>query len=131
MRLWSYVEGRCVKTYQGHKNQRYSINACFGSYEARGQEDRAEEEKRMWAFVACGDEEGRTVIWDVSSKEVMQVLPSHQGAVLGVDVSPSSDAMVTSGLDGTIKVWRRGRAKQNKGGLPDSSPDEQQPVVNT
>ena len=85
----------------------------------------------MWAFVACGDEEGRTVIWDVSSKEVMQVLPSHQGAVLGVDVSPSSDAMVTSGLDGTIKVWRRGRAKQNKGGLPDSPPDEQQPVVNT
>ena len=117
VRLWSYVEGRCVKTYQGHKNQRYSVNACFGTYEAQGREERAAGEggQQIWAFVACGDEEGRTVIWDVSSKDVLQILPSHEGAVLGVDASPSSDAIATCGLDGTIKVWWRGRKQTSNG----------------
>ena len=29
IRLWNYVEGRCVKTYQGHRNERYGISGCF------------------------------------------------------------------------------------------------------
>ncbi len=29
VRLWNYVEGRCVKTYQGHRNEKYSISGCF------------------------------------------------------------------------------------------------------
>lgn len=115
VRLWNYVEGRVVKTYQGHKNQKYSINACFGTYKAlvakRAEEDEA---AQTWAFVACGDEEGRTVIWDVSSKEVLQILPNHQGPVLGVDASPSGEAIATGGLDGTIKVWWRAKPKEKE-----------------
>lgn len=106
VRLWNYVEGRCVKTYQGHKNQKYSINACFGTYNAEGDETRPEEERQTWAFVACGDEEGKTVIWDVSSKEVLQVLSGHEDVVLSVDVSPLNGSIATCGRDGSIRIWR-------------------------
>lgn len=69
----------------------------------------------MWAFVACGDEEGKTVIWDVSSKEVLQVLPGQEsGPVMGVDVSPLTSAIATCGNDGTVKVWRRSRSKPSR-----------------
>jgi len=133
VRLWNYVEGRVVKTYQGHVNQKYSINACFGTYKARGvdnddyEDDRDEDgyrgEMQTWAFVACGDEEGRTVVWDVSTKEVLQILPGHQGAVLGVDASPSSEAIATCGLDGTVKVWWRGKVNDTLLGTSPATSD--------
>jgi COMPASS component SWD3 len=97
--LWRYVEGRCIKTYQGHKNQKYSINACFGTYNSE------DEDGETAAFAMCGDEEGRTMIWDVNTKKVLQVLTGHQGVVLGVDSSPDSVLVATCGMDGSIKVW--------------------------
>lgn len=117
VRLWNYVEGRCAKTYQGHKNEKFSINACFGTYTAEDKKNDGEQGRQVWAFVACGDEEGRTVLWDVSTKEVLQVLSGHEGVVLGVDTSPSSDAIATCGKDGMVKVWWKGRTKQEKAGI--------------
>lgn len=32
VRLWDYVSGRCVKTYQGHANARYSLAGGFAVY---------------------------------------------------------------------------------------------------
>lgn len=105
VRLWKYVEGRCIKTYQGHKNQKYSINACFGTYVSE-QEDGEE-----WAFAMCGDEEGKAMIWDVNTKKVLQVLTGHQGVVLGVDSNPDSSLVATCGLDGSIRVWKNSSTK--------------------
>lgn len=116
VRLWNYVEGRCVKTYQGHRNQKYSINACFGTYGPATSVSGDEEAQPKWAFAACGDEGGRTIIWDVSTKDVLQVLEGHEGAVLGVHTSPSNDAIVTCGLDGTIKIWRIAKPVDGEGG---------------
>lgn len=110
LRLWNYVEGRCIKTYQGHKNEKFSINACFGTYSADpvspGDEDEVEGPQK-WAFAACGSEDGRAVLWDVSSKEVLQNLQGHDGAVLGVDVGGDEQMIVTCGVDKTIKIWKR------------------------
>ncbi|KAK3697064.1 WD domain protein [Vermiconidia calcicola] len=115
VRLWNYVEGRCAKTYQGHKNEKFSINACFGTYTADPTitEDGAEGDgegqpgQQKWAFVACGSEDGSTVLWDVSSKEILQTLPSHEGVVLGVDVGLEDQTILTCGMDKTIKIWKR------------------------
>jgi COMPASS component SWD3 len=101
LRLWSYVEGRCVKTYQGHRNEKYSIGVCFGTYGAGG------EGGEEWALAACGSEDGSTVLWDVNSKEILQRLHGHEGVVLGVDVCAQDGAVVTCGVDKTIKVYRR------------------------
>ena len=111
VRLWNYVEGRCVKTYQGHKNEKFSINACFGTYSAEtgqiDEEDNEENNLQKWAFAACGSEDGMIVLWDVSSKEVLQMLPGHDGVVFSVDVGLDDETIVSSGADKTIKIWKR------------------------
>jgi COMPASS component SWD3 len=47
------------------------------------------------------------VLWDVSSKEVLQTLHGHDGVVLGVDVGLKDQTIATCGLDGTVKIWKR------------------------
>lgn len=96
VRLWSYVEGKCLKTYQGHKNEKFSIAGTFGVY---GDGDRA--------FVASGSEDNSLIIWDVSSKDMLQRLEGHEGVVLGVDTHPDSSLLVSGGLDCTVRVWLR------------------------
>lgn len=116
LRLWDYVEGRCLKTYQGHKNEKFSINTCFGKYgvdqlttsEATTPDPDVERDHSpTWAFLTCGSEDGKVVLWDVSSKEILQTLHGHEGAVLGVDVGLADQSIVTCGVDKTIRVWRR------------------------
>lgn len=113
LRLWDYVTGTCKKTYQGHKNEKFSIHACFGTYNEQpfgvnpqnGDSDVESEAK--WAFVACGSEDGKTYIWDVSSKEVLQILDGHEGPVLATDVGLQDQTLVTCGTDKTIRLWKR------------------------
>ncbi len=82
-----------MKTYQGHRNQTYSIGGAFGVYEDE-------------AFVASGSEDGGIVIWDVTSKNVLQRLEGHEGVVLGVDTHPKEGLLVSGGFDRTVRVWR-------------------------
>ena len=94
VRLWNYVEGRCVKTYQGHRNERFSLSGTFGVYGGGGQ-----------AYVASGSEDGNIIIWDVVKKNILQELSGHQGAVLGVDSLPGQDLLISGGLDRTVRIW--------------------------
>lgn len=111
VRLWNYVEGRCIKTYQGHKNEKFSINACFGTYDAEREavegDESGELEQQSWAFVVSASEDGRILLWDVSSKEVLQDVSGHDGVVFGVDVRLEDQSIVSCGADRTIKIWKR------------------------
>lgn len=99
VRLWDYVSGTCKKTYQGHKNVKYSLGGAFG-YGLSDQRDKTE------AFIVSGSEDGDIVFWDVSSKEVIQRVSGHEGVVCWVDASPGpSSTVVSGGLDGTVRVW--------------------------
>jgi COMPASS component SWD3 len=100
VRLWDYIEGKgkCVKTYQGHVNKQYSLSGAFGTY--------GEDPAHQYAFVASGSEEGEVVLWDVSSKNVLQRLEAHEGAVLSVDTHPTEKLIVSAGLDRTVRLWR-------------------------
>ena len=94
LRLWNYVEGRCVKTYQGHKNTKYSIGGAFGVY-GRGDQ----------AFAASGSEDGNILVWDVTSKNILQTLEGHESVVLGLDTLSGQDLMVSGGIDHTVRIW--------------------------
>ena len=101
IRLWEYISGRCVKTYQGHVNKKYSLAGAFGTYRGEGDD--------KYALIASGSEDGQVILWDVSSKDVMQKLDGHEGPVLGVDTHPSEPMLVSGGLDGTVRVWASAR----------------------
>jgi len=134
--MWNYVEGRCVKTYQGHVNGRFGLQGAFGVYDGSwigGEEDEEDDggQREKRAFLASPSEDGSILTWDVQTKEVMQRLDKggHEGIVLGVDVympphaSKLKDglgsgkdgkcvgatlglAMVSCGVDRTVRVWR-------------------------
>ena len=122
LRLWNYVDGRAVKTYQGHRNERYSLGGCFGIYYPHqhhphslplrdNSPDIANEKETVppahrFAFVASGSEDGEVFLWDVGTKDVLQRLLGHRGVVLGVDAHPSRPWLVTGGLDRTVRIWR-------------------------
>lgn len=117
VRLWNYIEGRAAKTYQGHVNQKYSLSGAFGVYgkdafkkqdeEMRDQDDpeAAATEEAKWPFVVSGSEDGTILLWDVGTKDVLQQLRGHEGAVLCVDTHPTERRMVSAGMDKTVRVW--------------------------
>ena len=89
-----------MKTYQGHKNEKYSLSGAFGVYK---NEDKTEER----AFVVSGSEDGEIFVWDVQSKEILQSMAGHDGVVLGVDTCKQDGLLVSGGLDKTVRIWER------------------------
>lgn len=106
MRLWNYIEGkgRCVKTYQGHQNTKYSLSGAFGTYGFPGQE--------QYAFIASGSEDNNIFLWDVRSKNMLQKLEGHESPVLSVDTHPTKQVIVSGGMDKTVRIWREGEATE-------------------
>ena len=95
IRLWDYVAGSVKKTYQGHRNERFAVGGCFGTRRRDGAE---------LAFIASASEDGELVLWDVKSREVVQVLRGHEGVCFWVDVA--GGLMVSCGQDRLVKVYR-------------------------
>ena len=95
VRLWDYVAGSVKKTYQGHRNENFAVGGCFGTRRRDGVD---------YAFIASASEDGSVVLWDVKSREVVQVVHGHQGVCFWVDVA--DDLMVSCGEDHVVKVYR-------------------------
>ena len=53
----------------------------------------------------AGSEDSDAYIWDVISKDVVQILIGHEDVVLGVAAHPTENIVATCGLDQTIKIW--------------------------
>jgi len=118
VRVWNYVEGRCVKTYQdrGYRNAKWSLQGAWGVY---GGEDGKEGGSllRKRAMLASGSEDGSVFLWDVNSKAVLQRLVGHEGVVMGVDVHPTEKLIVSCGMDKTIRLWRDDVGEQKVNGV--------------
>ncbi|KAF8140093.1 WD40-repeat-containing domain protein, partial [Boletus edulis] len=79
IRLWNYQNSRCVKTYTGHTNRTYCLSTCFIT--------------TNYHYVVSGSEDAKVYVWDLQSREVVQVLEGHRDAVLAV------------AKDLTIRLW--------------------------
>ena len=107
VRLWNYVEGRCVKTYQGHRNEKYSLSGTIVTY---GGEDELTPKK---AAVVSGSEDGKLVWWDVVNKEVLGTSEAHEGVALGVDTR-GDGVIVSCGTDKVVRIWERELKEEEK-----------------
>jgi COMPASS component SWD3 len=115
VRLWNYVDGRCVKTYQGHTNAKFSIAGGFGIYGSP---------EYPSAFVVSGSEDGAIWIWDVGRKSVLQTIQdAHDGVVFGADTHPSERYIVSGGSDKAVRLWK---SEDSSGGIrePESLNDD-------
>jgi COMPASS component SWD3 len=84
-----------MKTYRGHKNEKY----CMGSnFLVSGETD----------YVISGSEDFALYIWDLQNRQVVQKLTGHEAAILGTACHPTQQMIATCALepDCTIKLWK-------------------------
>lgn len=55
--------------------------------------------------MASGSEDGSILLWDATSKNILQKLEAHDGVTLWVDSHPYLDLLVSCGLDNKVKIW--------------------------
>ena len=65
LRLWDYSSGKCLKSYTGHVNLNYCCPAAFLMADRLA--------------VVTGSEDGRLLIWDLQTKEMVTSIQAHQG----------------------------------------------------
>ena len=52
-----------------------------------------------------GSEDSDVFVWDVQSKDVVQILVGHEDVVLGVATHPAENIIASCGLDQTVRIW--------------------------
>jgi WD40 repeat protein len=58
--------------------------------------------------IAFGDPNGNVVIVDAATGEQSPVVHAHNGRVVGISFAPDEATYVTSGSDGSVKLWDTG-----------------------
>ncbi|KAH9810582.1 WD40-repeat-containing domain protein [Melampsora americana] len=93
VRLWDYKtkEGTIVKSFKGHTNTKYSIPAKVMAIGNEGK-----------AIVIMGSEDGKIWIWDLQSREIVQILDAHSDSVICIETfndQSNHQIFLSSGLE--------------------------------
>ena len=89
-----YLQGKCLKTYTGHKNEKYCV---FANFSVTGGK-----------WIVSGSEDNMVYIWNLQTKEIVQKLTGHTDVVLSTACHPTENIIASASLesDKTIKLWR-------------------------
>eukprot|EP00192_Tetraselmis_astigmatica_P014246 CAMPEP_0117679262 /NCGR_PEP_ID=MMETSP0804-20121206/17724_1 /TAXON_ID=1074897 /ORGANISM="Tetraselmis astigmatica, Strain CCMP880" /LENGTH=307 /DNA_ID=CAMNT_0005488679 /DNA_START=366 /DNA_END=1287 /DNA_ORIENTATION=+ len=96
--LWDYRTGKKCKTFQGHQNGRFCLQAAFCQGRDKGE-----------ARVVCGSEDNNIFVWDINSMQIVQKIEGRAGkedageghcaAVVCVDANPRVGLIVSGALE--------------------------------
>ncbi|PWY96994.1 WD40 repeat-like protein [Testicularia cyperi] len=105
IRLWDIYNTKIVKTYLGHTNTKFAINAALVL--ANPGADNVDANSQL--LVASGSEDHKVYFWNLQTKEIVATIPAHKDTVISVDLHPTLPIIATGALehDHTVKVWFR------------------------
>lgn len=77
----------------GHTNQKYCIAACFSVTGGK--------------WIVSGSEDNKVYLWDLQSREIVQVLEGHQDVVVAVATHPSQNMIASASMESdlTVRIW--------------------------
>ena len=90
-RLLDKGSGELLASYQGHVHQAVKLDCCLTPSDAH---------------VVGGSESGEVLYWDLVESEVVKRFTAHGGVVCSLAMHPSGEMLLTSSVDGTMKVWQ-------------------------
>ncbi|CAJ0757282.1 13544_t:CDS:2 [Entrophospora sp. SA101] len=82
---------RLMDKEDGHKNSTYKIHSCLSNDDSR---------------IISGSEDGSIYIWDLLDGNLLKTIEAHSGIVTYVTYHPRIDGMLSSSIDGLVKVWK-------------------------
>ncbi|CAJ0910675.1 16777_t:CDS:2 [Entrophospora sp. SA101] len=82
---------RLMDKENGHKNSTYKIHSCLSNDDSR---------------IISGSEDGSIYIWDLLDGNLLKTIEAHSGIVTYVTYHPRIDGMLSSSIDGLVKVWK-------------------------
>lgn len=91
LRLIERSTGDLLQEYKGHICKSYKSDSCLTNTDAQ---------------VVSGSEDGSILFWDLVDGSVLSTVKAHTSVVTSVSYHGTESCMITSSVDGTIRVWK-------------------------
>lgn len=91
LRLIERSTGDLLQEYKGHVCKSYKMDSCLTNTDAH---------------IVSGSEDGKVLFWDLVDGSIISTLKAHTSVVTSVSYHRSDSCMITSSVDGTVRVWK-------------------------
>ncbi|PSC74259.1 WD repeat domain-containing 83 [Micractinium conductrix] len=90
LRLLDRADGDLLAEYTGHKHASFKMDCAFSPSDA---------------YVIGSSEDGRVFYWELVDAQLVDSFQAHADVVCSLAMHPKGECLLTSSVDGTIKVW--------------------------
>ncbi|KAL4436065.1 hypothetical protein ABPG77_005513 [Micractinium sp. CCAP 211/92] len=90
IRLLDRADGDLLAEYTGHTHTSFKMDCCFTPSDA---------------FVVGSSEDGRVFFWELVDAQLVESFQAHADVVCSLAMHPKGECLLTSSVDGTVKVW--------------------------
>ncbi|GIL53984.1 hypothetical protein Vafri_9542 [Volvox africanus] len=92
LRLLDVGGGQQLATYTGHVHAAVKMDCCLTPSDA---------------YVVGSSETGEVFYWDLVKAEMVEQFKAHGGVVTSMSMHPDGELLLTSSVDGVVKVWAK------------------------